>query len=552
MLLELSIENYALVRSLKIEFAPGLSAITGESGAGKSLLLGALGQVLGDRADTARISPEKTSSHISALFDISEVPAATDFLAAQGLEHTDAPNECLLHRRIDVSGRSRAFVNSVSVTLSTLRALASLLVDIHAQDQHHALRSPQVQQQIFDGFAVGADELRQTARLWHAWQHAKTQAEALAANLSQNSDRAALLRYQVEELDALNLQEGEYEAISEQHTRLAGIEALRSQAAQAIDLLEAEEFGISARLAHLSALLERMQDKHDHLESAREAALLSMSELGRATSDLTRYLDHLQADPEALQRLDERLATIIDLARKHRVSPETLFARGLELRSQLDGMTDGDRTLEELQAQIKAHEGAFDAAAKILSDKRKKALGEFESRLHAYMQRLGLGEARIVTRLAEQTHEFGFERAAFEYAASKSLKPTALEKVASGGERSRLALGIALLAAEHMRLPSLILDEADVGIGGNLTDEVGTLLAQLAKSAQILMITHAPQIAAVASAHYRVTKSTDDAVSIVPLDQDARLEEISRMLGGAHLADSTREYARELLASRQT
>ena len=210
MLLELSIENYALVRSLRIEFGAGLSAITGESGAGKSLLLGALGQVLGGRADTARISPEKTSSHISARFDLSDVPAGTHYLAEHGLDNADASHECLLHRRIDISGRSRAYVNNVSVTLSTLRELAALLVDIHAQDQHHALRSREVQQQIFDEYAASVSQLRECASRWQAWQRAKTEAEALATKSGLGRDRTALLKYQVEELDALNLDEGEY------------------------------------------------------------------------------------------------------------------------------------------------------------------------------------------------------------------------------------------------------------------------------------------------------------------------------------------------------
>ena len=552
MLLELSIENYALVRSLRIEFAAGLSAITGESGAGKSLLLGALGQVLGHRADIARISPEKTSSRMSALFDLSQAPVAREFLAQHGLDNADAPDECHLHRRIDMGGRSRAFVNDVSVTLATLRSLASLLVDIHAQDQHHALQNRQVQQQIFDEFAASPDELRQCASLWHAWQRGKTEVETLAANLALGRDHAELLRYQVEELEAVNLCEGEYQQISEQHERLSSVDRLREQAGQAIDLLEAEDFGISARLGQLGALLTRMQDAHRCIESAREAAHLSSSELSRATAELTRYLDHLQADPETLRQLDERLSTIVELSRKHRVAPEALFAHGLELRSQLSQLDQEDGALERLQAQVTEHKAAFEAAADALSGQRKRALPEFESRMHAYMQRLGLADANLCVNLAEHLHEHGFERATFDYAASQSLKPTALAKIASGGERSRLALAIALLAAEHSRLPSLILDEADVGIGGSLTDEVGTLLSQLACSAQVLMITHAPQVAAHANAHYRVVKSEGDAVSIVLLGESERLEEISRMLGGAHLAESTREYARELLASRQT
>jgi len=552
LLLELSIENYALVRSLRIEFEPGFSAITGESGAGKSLLLGALGQVLGDRADIARISPEKTSSHISARFSLSDVPDGIEFLSEHGLENSDAPHECLLHRRIDINGRSRAYVNNVSVTLAVLRNLASRLVDIHAQDQHHALREARVQQQIFDEFAATPEALQRIASLWRTWQDAKAEAEALAASLAQAHDRASLLKYQVEELNALNLAEGEYEEINEQHQRLAGIEALTSESDRAIALLAADDVGISAQLGELAALLSQMRDSHASLEAAREAVLIAGDELGRAASELSRYADTLQADPAGMKALDERLSSIVDLARKHRVSPQALFAHSLELQSQLTSLDAKDDALAQAQAVTEQRRAVFDAAAKALSTRRTSALDAFQSRMHGYMQRLGLGDARIVVNLAHHEHEYGYERAAFDYAASKSLQPTSLEKVASGGERSRLALAVALLAAEHSRLPSLVLDEADVGIGGQLTDDLAALLTRLGGSAQILMITHAPQIAALSQTHYRVIKSEDDAVSIVRLDEHGRLEEISRMLGGAHLGESTLEYARTLLAGGQS
>ena len=552
MLLELSIENYALVRALRIEFGPGLSAITGESGAGKSLLLGALGQVLGDRADIARISPEKTSSQMSALFDLTDTPKAADFLRDHDLENPDAPNECLLHRRIDVGGRSRAYVNDVSVTLSTLRSLSSHLVDIHAQDQHHALRTQKVQQQIFDEYAAGEDEIKHLATCWRAWQSAKSLATRLRERVESQRDRIDLLSYQVEEIERLNLQEGEYELIVERHDRLSSVDALRTQAGQAIDLLEQEDFGLGTRLSQLNNLLERMKDSHQSLQSARDGSALAASELSLVTTELTRYMDSLQADPQELERLDQRLSSIIDLARKHRAQPETLLAHGQELRAQLDNIEREDGELSDIEKKATEREKAFTHAGKALGNKRREALSRFESALHGYLQRLGLEDARIQVALSEHIYEGGFERVSFDYAPSEQLKAIPLEKVASGGERSRLALAVELLAAQHSQLPSLILDEADVGIGGRLSDEVGKLLTQLSTSTQILMITHAPQVAARAQAHFRVVKAENDSVSICKLNADERLEEVSRMLGGEHLADSTREYARKLLDSAQS
>lgn len=549
MLLELSIENYALVRALRIEFGPGLSAITGESGAGKSLLLGALGQVLGDRADIARISPEKTSSQMSALFDISDTPRATDFLKEHDLENADAPNECLLHRRIDVNGRSRAYVNDVSVTLSTLRSLSSHLMDIHAQDQHHTLRAQQVQQQIFDEYAAGEEEVKQLGACWRAWQSAKSLATRLRERVESQRDRIDLLSYQVEEIERLNLHEGEYEQIVEQHDRLSSVDALRTQTGQALDLLEQEDFGLGTRLGQLNSLLERMKDSHQSLQSARDGSAVAVSELGLVTTELTRYMDSLQADPQELKRLEQRLSSIIDLARKHREQPETLFAHGRALRAQLDSMQREDGELAEAQAQVTARERTFTHAAKTLGRKRREALSRFESALHGYLRQLGLEDARVQVALSEHTHEGGFERVSFNYAPSSALKAIPIEKVASGGERSRLALAVALLAAECSRLPTLILDEADVGIGGRLSDEVGKLLSRLSLSTQILMITHAPQLAARAQCHFRVVKDENDSISVRELNAGERLDEVSRMLGGEHLADSTRDYARKLLQS---
>ena len=552
MLLELSIENYALVRALRIEFPPGLSAITGESGAGKSLLLGALGQVLGDRADTARISPQKTSSQMSALFDLDDTPRAAEFLKHHDLENQDSPNECLLHRRIDVNGRSRAYVNGVSVTLSTLRSLSSHLVDIHAQDQHHALRTQQVQQQIFDEFAAGEDEINRLADRWRTWQSAKLRAANLREGVEAQMHRIELLGYQVEELARLDLQDGEYEQIVLQHDRLSRVDALRTQAGQALDLLEQEDFGLGTRLGQLNTLLDRMSDSHQTLGSARESAVLAASEVGIVSTELTRYMDSLQDDPQELQRLDQRLSSIIDLARKHRVTPETLVTHGKALRAELDSLKREDGELAEIEAQVSELEKAFTHAAKELGHKRRVALPGFESALRRYLRRLGLKQARIQVVLSEHMHEGGFERVTFHYAPSESLQAIELEKIASGGERSRLALAVELLAAEHSRLPSLILDEADVGIGGGLSDEVGKLLAQLSSNAQIVMITHAPQVAARAQAHFRIVKAEENSVSILRLSADQRLEEIARMLGGGHLADSTREYARKLLESAQS
>lgn len=549
MLLELSIENYALVRALRIEFAAGLSAITGESGAGKSLLLGALGQVLGDRADIARISPEKTSSQITALFDLSNTPSATALLEAQGLENPDAPHECLLHRRIDVNGRSRAYVNNSSVTLTLLRTLATELVDIHAQDQHHALRMPGVQQQLFDEFAASSETLQQVKEAWQGWRTLLDEADTLRDRAAAHKERMELLAYQVEELDRLGLQADEYQVVAEQHNRLSKIDDLRRRAGQAIDLLEQDDFGISSKLGELSNLLRHMDDSHEALASARDASTLALSELGDAANALRRYVDDPQDDPQEVKRLDDRLAAIIDLARKHRVDPESLHAHHQDLSESLQSAVKEDAALGELEQRVAAAEKDFYQAAEVLSEHRRAAKPDFESALREHMMPLGLGEARIQVVIEEHLNERGLERVAFQFCASQSLPPVALEKVASGGERSRVALAIELLAAGHSQLPSLVLDEADVGISGRLSDEVGKLLSQLASATQILMITHAPQVAARANAHYLVLKSEDDSVQITKLDDESRLQEIARMLGGEHLKESTLDYASKLLAS---
>ena len=356
---------------------------------------------------------------------------------------------------------------------ATLRALSAHLVDIHAQDQHHALRTQQVQQQIFDEYAASHAQVEQLSDCWRRWQSTKTLAREMRERVESQRSRIELLSYQVEELERLDLQEGEYEHIALKHARLSSVDALRTQAGQAIDLLEQEDFGLATQLSQLNGLLERMKDEHQSLHSAREGSALASSELAVVTTELTRYIDSLQADPHELEQLDQRLSSIIELARKHRRQPESLLVHCRELRAQLDGMEERDSELAALDAEVTERENAFTQAAKALSEKRREALPRFESALRDYLRQLGLEDARIQVALAAHTHEGGFEKVSLNYAPSESLQAIPLEKVASGGERSRLALAVELLAAEHSQLPSLILDEADVGIGGRLSGRGG-------------------------------------------------------------------------------
>ncbi|MDZ7668958.1 MAG: DNA repair protein RecN [Gammaproteobacteria bacterium] len=539
----LTIRDFALVASLDIAFADGLTVITGESGAGKSILLGALGLVLGERAaaDTVRHGADRAD--ITAEFDLGSHPGARQLLEEQALTDPDSPDRCLVRRVVGADGRSRAFINGAPVTLQVLRALSEDLIDIHGQHDNQRITEPRVQLALLDDFGVETALRRACRDSFRAWKRARDEAAELEGRLQQHEDRATLLTYQLEELDGLGLAPGELEAIESEHRRLSQVQDLRASVSQSLEALD--EDAVAGRVLRL---LDNLDDDHPRLAAARDAVRSADDLLRDAVRDLRSYDASLELDPERLQALDDRLAAIHDLARKHRVAPEQLAAHGEALAAELQGISTDRSSLDDLRAAAGEHRAEFEKQAARVSKQRRSAARDFARAVSGCMETLGIKGGSLTVEFFAAESETGLEGAEFHVTTNPKYPPGTLQRIASGGERARIALAIQVVAAEKSAMPCLVLDEADVGVGGTTADVVGRLLRSLAVNTQVICVTHAPQVAALGHNHLRVSKDAEQDTRIEGLATDTRVEELARMLAGADITDKSRDYARTLLS----
>jgi DNA repair protein RecN (Recombination protein N) len=539
----LTIRDFALVQSLDIFFAPGLTVITGESGAGKSILLGALGLVLGDRAAADVVRPGAARADICAEYDLGNHPQARRLLDEQELADPDQPSRCLVRRVIGADGRSRAFVNGAPVTLQVLRALSQDLIDIHGQDENQRITERDVQLALLDDFGVDPALRKACQDAYRAWKRAEGEAADLRAQLEQRADRASLLAYQLEELQALGVAVGEFEAVESDHRRLSQAQDLRATAAQCLEALEED-----SALGRVLRLLGGLDDDHPRLENARHVLRAADDLMKDAIRDLRAYDGSLDLDPERLTTLDRRLGEIHDLARKHRVAPERLAEHTLTLAAELDAQSSDRSVLDRLLESAAAHQAGYRTQAGKLSRQRRAAAKEFAKAVSRGINVLGIKGGALSLEFHPAETETGLEGVEFHVATNPRYPPGPLQRIASGGERARISLAIQVVAAEKSAMPCLILDEADVGVGGTTADVVGRLLRKLAEHTQVICVTHAPQVAALGHHHLRVRKDPRRDTLIDPLDPTARVEELARMLAGAGITDKARDYARTLLS----
>ena len=544
MLLHLTVRDFALVRELDVDFAGGLTAITGESGAGKSILLGALGIVLGDRASSENIRPGSSKADISAEFDIASNELLQDFLERRELVDGDTNERCMLRRVINREGRSRAFVNGIPVNRADLRQLAQHLIDIHAQDDHQRLLQRDVQLSLLDDYGVD-EKLRNKVRdNYLAWQETENRLEQLQTKLGTHGDRAALLAYQVEELEQLQLTEGEVESLETDHRRLSQITDLQHTTADALDGL-----GEGNPLTSLIARVNMLNDDHDALKAAQDLLNSAQSHIDEAVSELRRYQDSLETNPEALQQVEQRLQVLHDQARKHRVEPEELQQRFVQLQTELADLGGGQEEMARLQEDVVKLKATYKRSGAKLTKARIEAAEGFCKSISHYLDALGITKGKLSLKFHPTESATGLETVEYYVQTNPKYPAGPMSKIASGGERARIGLAIQVVAAEKTRLPSLVLDEADVGVGGTTADTLGRLLRQLAQHTQVLCVTHAPQIAALGENHLLVSKSENADSSIEPLSKTQRIAELARMLGGAEITDKTRAYARSLMAN---
>ena len=542
MLKHLNLKNFVLVESLEIDFGSGLSTVTGESGAGKSILLAALGLILGERANTEAIRPGTQKADVNAEFDLGNLAPVRALLAEAELLEDD-PNQCLIRRVISTQGRSRAYVNGVPVTTQFLRSMGDLLVDVHGQNEHILLASKQVQLQLLDDYTGTQPDADKVSALYRTWQQQLTRIEELRQTLEAATDKKELLTYQLEELDDFALGDDEFGQLERDHRRLS----------QAQDTLATLQSSLSA-LDELDSLrqstrqIETIDDNQADLVSAQANLQAALGLLDDANKDLSRYQDQVVVDPHALQQTKTRLNVAQDLARKHRVQVQALPSHTQQLREELLAIDANRSDFDELQQNVAAAEQKFNKAAKTLSNKRKKAAPKFSSAVGHYMQQLGITNGSFDIEFTQSQGEMGIDRVEFMVATNPDFPAGPLTQIASGGEQTRISLSIQIVAAQNSALPCLVLDEADVGVGGTTADTVGRILRTLAKHTQVICVTHAPQVAALGNHHYRVLKEGNHT-AIHQLDQDSRVEELARMLAGADINDKTRDYAQSLLSA---
>ncbi|WP_261546310.1 DNA repair protein RecN [Burkholderia multivorans] len=549
MLRHLSIRDFVIVAALDLEFDAGFTVFSGETGAGKSILIDALALALGERADASVVRTGCSRADITAEF------TPHDRVARWLDEHAfDAEDTVMLRRVIDANGRSRAFINGTSATLAQLRELGEMLVDIHGQHAHQLLMRPDAQRELFDTHAGLVAEAANVARAWRVWRDATQAIDAAKAHERELQLEREKLAWQLAELDKLAPQPGEWEEVSAEHKRLSHSANLIEGVRGALDALSESD---EAMLTQLGAIVSKLRSLADY-DAALGDALASLEpaeiQLQEAVYSLSHYAQRLDLDPDRLAQVEMRLDALHSTARKFRLPPDTLHEEHAARRAQLAAL-DAAADLGALEAAQSKAWDAYLADAKRLSKARAQAAKALGTAVTAGMQELSMAggsfEVALVPLADGGPH--GLEQIEFRVAGHAGVPLRPLAKVASGGELARISLALAVIASAASPTPTLIFDEVDTGIGGGVAEVVGRLLHQLGRDRQVLCVTHLPQVAARGDHHFQVAKGSDEhggtVSTVVALDKASRIEEVARMLGGLEITATTRKHAKEMLAA---
>lgn len=554
MLTQLTVSNYAIAERVELQFQKGMTALTGETGAGKSIVLDALGLAMGGRGDASAVRHGAKRADITATFDISRIVEAREWLEEQDL---DDGNDCILRRVIGRDGRSRAYINGQPCPLNQLKELGATLMDIHSQHQHQSLLKKDTHRRLLDEFS-GAEDLAIKTRLaWKQWHQARDRLLSRQQNADETEARLQLLRYQVEELDRLALEDGEQARLEQEQEQLSHAETVRQASHQAAMLCSEDETSaadlVRQALSQLEQLPVEVPALADTLQMLNEAQI----QLTEAGSNLVHFVEDYDADPQRLQEVEERLSAIYQLARKHRVQPEELPELHQRLGDELAELDDSEGSLEQLEADVENYRKAYQAVADKLSETRREGAVTLDQRVAAELTELGMPTMQFITQLDTSDNEpsaTGNEEIEFLISANPGQPARPLAKVASGGELSRISLAIQVVVAQTSTTPTLVFDEVDVGIGGGTAEVVGRLLRSLGESGQIICVTHLPQVAAQSHQHLFVSKFTEaDATfsKIETLNDQGRISEVARMLGGVDMTEQTLAHAREMYTKGQ-
>lgn len=551
MLTTLSIAQFAIAEKLQLDLQPGMTAITGETGAGKSISLDALSLALGARADSGvvRVGADKTD--IRAVFDIQQLPQVRDWLGEQELADDE---ECILRRVISADGRSKAYINGQPVNLSTLKSLGDQLVDIHSQHAHHQLLQREHHQVLLDAYAHNDALVQQTSELFKQWQHSEKQIKQLLADQHDAEQKQQFLSFQLEEFSQLNLKAGEYDELEQRHAFLSRIDAIQAACEKSLFYCrEQEQYSAAKQLQQSHHLLSEFSEHSDTLREAAELLDSALIQVDEACQVLRQQLRSLDSNQSEFEQIEQRISEILSLARKHRVLPNQLLDIQQRLQQELDAISHSGERLNELQQQAKQQYADYKAVAKQLSQQRLNASKQLIDNVHQQLSALGMAHCRFEVALntdEQQAKALGFDNIEFLISTNPASKAQALNKIASGGELSRISLAIQVVTAQSSTIPVLIFDEVDVGIGGATAEVVGQLLQKLGQSAQVICVTHQAQVASSADQHLLVSKQLLDGkmnTHVAQLDKQGRITEIARMIGGVEITQATLNHAEEML-----
>ncbi|MBS6872854.1 MAG: DNA repair protein RecN [Haemophilus parainfluenzae] len=554
MLTQLTINNFAIVRQLEIELAKGMSVITGETGAGKSIAIDALGLCLGQRIETSMVREGQERAEICATFFIESTNPAYQWLQAQELQDPDNPSDCILRRVINADGRSKAFINSTPVSASQLKEIGQYLIHINGQHASQLLLKNDYQLQLVDTFAHHNDLLAQMREDYRAWKNLQTQVKTFQQKVAENAAKKQLLQYQVEELDEFALRPNEYLELEEDHRRLSNSEQLTQLSQSALQLLsENETVSIDSMLYRATQYIDELSELDPRYASVQTMLNDALIQVQEATSEVQHLASHIEQDPMLLQEIEQRLGQALQLARKHNVKPEELVEWHQKLKAELTALLDFSESEERLILEEKAAFEKMQRTAKQLHESRCQAAEKLAQQVTHSIKGLAMENAEFfievnsdLTKVASN----GADNIVFTLRSNLGQQAQPLAKVASGGELSRISLAIQVLTSDQSAIPTLIFDEVDVGISGKTASVVGKLLRQLGDKCQVLCVTHLPQVACHGHHQFNVEKFTVDdktETKMTALSQEERVPALARLLGGSEITELALANAQEML-----
>ncbi|OOF49378.1 DNA repair protein RecN [Rodentibacter genomosp. 1] len=554
MLTQLTINNFAIVRQLDVEFAKGMSVITGETGAGKSIAIDALGLCLGQRVESSMVRDGQERAEICASFHLAPHNPAYHWLQEQELQDSENPFECILRRVINADGRSKAFINSTPVSAAQLKEIGQYLIHINGQHASQLLLKNDYQLQLVDSFAQHADLLNQMRDDYRAWKNLQTQVKTFQQKIAENESRKQLLQYQVEELDEFNLRPNEYLELEEEQCRLSNSEQLTQLSQSALQILsENETVNIDTMLYRTTQYIDELVEldpRYADVQNLLNEALIQVQE---ATNEVQHLSSNIEQDPMLLQEIEQRMGQALQLARKHNVKPEELVEWHKKLKEELTALLDFSESEEWLIAQEKVAFTQMQATAGALTASRQKSANTLAKQVTASIKQLAMENAEFYVEVKtddEKITSNGADQIIFTLRSNLGQQPQPLAKVASGGELSRISLAIQVLTSDQSAISTLIFDEVDVGISGSTASVVGKLLRQLGNKCQVLCVTHLPQVACCGHHQFNVEKFTVDEkteTKMTALSQEERISALARLLGGSQVTELALANAKEML-----